>query len=72
MANSIAMGNLGEANGSNATQENEAHHKEPKSRRFLPEDAHIADYYSRIGVPLIYLIFMFAYVGYYVGTSKEK
>ena len=69
LAEGIAMGNINDENGKQEGR-NQSNEQVQKAKRFSAEDAHIVDYYSRIGIPVIYFIFVCAYVGYY--KSKES
>ena len=67
LAQGVAVGKLeteGDQNGNSNLSTLESQTKKPK-KAFILEDAHIVDYYSRIIVPLVYIIFLLTYVLYY-------
>ena len=68
LAQGVAVGKLeteGDQNGNGnlSTLENQT---KKQKKAFVLEDAHIVDYYSRIIVPLVYIVFLLIYVLYYV------
>ena len=68
IANGLAEGmQQGEAN---ARRHGNSEENEKKAKRFSAQKAHVVDYYSRIGVPIIYFIFLSAYTVYYVSNSS--
>ena len=41
-----------------------------KEKKYSTEEIHIVDYYCRIAIPIVYFIFLSAYIGYYKSQTS--
>ena len=60
---------MGDANGKKE-EDNQTSEDGYKRKRFSIEEVHKVDYYCRIAVPIVYVIFLSAYVGYYKSRTR--
>jgi len=67
--NDCVLEEMGDANGKKE-EDNQTSEDGYKRKRFSIEEVHKVDYYCRIAVPIVYVIFLSAYVGYYKSRTR--
>ena len=61
---------MGEARAKQEENQQRAENAPNTEKKYSTEEIHIVDYYCRIGMPIVYFIFLSIYLGYYKSQTS--